>query len=123
VSDTQARLDAIRGLVEGISWGGSTDISGNRDDVDRLIVDDVPWLLAELERVTAALREAERVQAALRERMEYVEGVLSRDPFDEKQRQFAAGLLRNTLPTIRRHEREPSPALAGAARAAQEDGA
>ena len=36
------------------------------------------------------------------ETVEYVEGVLSRDPFDETQRTFAAATLRDALRQMRR---------------------
>jgi hypothetical protein len=74
VSDTQARLDAIREAHEFRGW-----VEGS----------DVAFLLAELERVTAALRD-ETVRA-------------------------------NTMMDVARHWKDKHDALAGAARAAQED--
>jgi hypothetical protein len=50
VSDTQARLDAIRARLADATMA---------DDLAVEYFEDVPWLAAELERVTAALRKTE----------------------------------------------------------------
>jgi hypothetical protein len=120
VSDTQARLDAIRGLVEGISWGGSTDISGNRDDVDRLIVDDVPWLLAELERVTAALRNETLISNEYAQRLREAWNLLDEGLAVENT---SVGWRErvNALRGMGDHLAVDVAALAGGARAAQEN--
>jgi hypothetical protein len=94
MTDTQARLDAIRA-----DWNDSHFDSR----IEQVAHADIGFLLAELERVTAALREAEDLVAALARDME-------RDP-----RTHDAGRVARIIEGILTRA-----ALAGAARAAEE---